>query len=160
MRNRFLSTCVLPFLATCLSCHPSSVVAAHDLDISVDYGGTHAQAVLAFADLDPTKYDTPGDSTCGLFSGNCEVDLPLYATVVSGNAAIVDATMTVGLGSGCILYSVFLNPALIGNATTATAPTTGQVIEGSFLDGCGESELAKPEDCTDTVPCTMTATEP
>jgi hypothetical protein len=156
--NRLVSSGLFPCtLALSGGGCSSSNIAAHELDLGVDYDGVHTQAVLAFADFDPTAFDTPGDSTCGLFSGNCEQDRPMEATIVSGNAPIHRATMTAGLNGGWILYDVTVKRAA-DDPQVPNDDSSEPFLESSFLVTDGFSELGEPTGCTSEPahPCTMT----
>jgi hypothetical protein len=141
----------------------SSTISAHQLDLTVDYDGVHTQAVLAFADFDPNKFDTAGDSTCRPFTpypelnGDCEVDRPMQATIVSGDAPVQSATMTAGLNGAVISYDVFVNRAA-DDPRPPDDPTAEPFRTCNFLVGDGRSDFGQPRDCStdDAHPCTMT----
>jgi hypothetical protein len=159
MRFIPLALLALPLALSGSGCS-SSTVSAHELNLTVDYDGAHTQAVLAFADFDPAKFDSPGDSMCdplfGTNVGHCEKDLPMHATIVSGDAPVNDATMSVGLGGGPILYWVFLNRAA-DDPQPPNDPSAPLFLSADFLDG-DISSLGRPTGCTSEPAhrCTMT----
>jgi hypothetical protein len=135
----------------------SPIIPAHELELAVDYDGAHTQAVLAFAEFDPSAFDTPGDSTCGLTSGNCGQERPMEAKIVSGDAPVHDATMTAGIDGMPILYVVDLQRAA-DDPQVPNDDSSTLFLQSSFLVGDGPSDLGKPQDCTSEPahPCTMT----